>query len=187
MAALIFLAFLGAASWVIYTQQKKARSLSYQLKQEGIYLAGTENFSIKKSSPDYFYAQSQDELIKIEITKEPTKETSLEHIQKETALLKSFFEPQLPPYPEFLTQESSCADKYKPQEKESLYGKYFTMYAGERFGYGVCVDNLITYRASLGYFYCNNTKNFIKIQYFINKDLSPEKLDALNNSFKCTY
>jgi len=106
-------------------------------------------------------------------------------MQRELAMLKSIFEPQLPPYPEFLTKESGCAERYKPIEKESGYGKYFIMYAGERLGYGVCVDDLIKYKASLGYFYCKNSNKVFKVQYFINKEKGNDKISDLNNSFVC--
>lgn len=176
--------FITVLTSIVYTK-KINNGLSHQLKEAGIHIAGIEDFNVKEISNNRILAVNNDDVIKIETTQKTTEDFANKYIQKEITLIESFFEPQLPPYPEFLTQESSCEEKYRPLKQESRYGKYLIMYAGERFGYGVCVDNLIKYRATLGYFYCDNTNMLFKIEYFTNKDASIEKLINFNQSFVC--
>lgn len=160
-------------------------SFEYRLKKIGIELEGIDGFKVKEIAKNKMLAERGDEVIKIEIVDSEIKNTREDYIKRETMLLKSIFEPQLPPYPEFLTKESGCAERYKPTEKEVGDGIYFVLYAGERLGYGVCVDDLIKYRASLGYFYCENSNKTFKIQYFINKEEDDKKIIDLNDSFRC--
>ncbi|MGB2580459.1 MAG: hypothetical protein WBC83_02085 [Minisyncoccia bacterium] len=176
--------FIIVLVYIIYTK-KINQGLPHQLNKAGIHIAGIEDFKVVEISDNRILAVNNDDVIKIETTQKTTKNFANEYIQKEITLIESFFEPQLPPYPEFLTQESSCDEKYKPVTQKSRYGEHLIMYAGERFGYGVCVDNLIKYRATLGYFYCDNTNMLFKIEYFTNRDASIEKLTNFNNSFVC--
>lgn len=176
--------FITVLVYIIYAKNIN-QGLPHQLKKAGIHIAGIEDFKVKEISNNRILAVNNDDVIKIETTQKTTEDFASKYIQKEITLIESFFEPQLPPYPEFLTQESSCEEKYRPLKQESRYGKHLIMYAGERFGYGVCVDNLIKYRATLGYFYCDNTNMLFKIEYFTKKDASIEKLINFNNSFVC--
>lgn len=181
----ILVIFITVLTSVVYIKKINNR-LSQQLKKSGISFVGIENFNVTEISGNRILAvNNNDDVIKIETTQKTTGDQTDKYIQKEITLIESFFEPQLPPYPEFLTQESSCEEKYRPLKQESRYGKHLIMYAGERFGYGVCVDNLIKYRATLGYFYCDNTNSLFKIEYFTNKDESIEKLINFNQSFVC--
>ncbi|KKS59428.1 MAG: hypothetical protein UV24_C0001G0016 [Candidatus Nomurabacteria bacterium GW2011_GWA2_42_41] len=184
-ATTLVVIFIIVLVYIIYAQ-KINRGLPHQLNKAGIHITGIENFNAKEISDNRILAvNNNDDVIKIETIQKTTKDFANEYIQKEITLIESFFEPQLPPYPEFLTQESACDEKYKPVTQKSHYGEHLIMYAGERFGYGVCVDNLIKYRATLGYFYCDDTNMLFKMQYFTDKDASVEKLNNFNNSFVC--
>lgn len=140
---------------------------------------------MKEFSENKILAESGDEILKIEIVKDIGKSKAEEYVKNQSALLMGMFEPQLPPYPEFLTKQTGCNEKYKPQEKESQYGKYFTLYAGDRFGYGICVDDLIKYKASLGFFYCPEKNILFKTEYFIPLNEDFNKIINLNNSVIC--
>lgn len=180
----IFLVAAGAFLCTVYSNYLNHR-LTHELTRAGVSIAGIENFRIQDSSEEYIYATSNDEVIKIGITAEENKSSAVNYINNEVALFLGIFQPHLPPYPEFLTREASCPDNYKPSMKETPYGKSFTLYAGERFGYGVCVDDLIKYRASINYFYCPNLGKVFKIEYFINKADNVNKLINFTDSFAC--
>lgn len=160
-------------------------NLHRQLYSNGASLSGIDNFKISDASDDSVLAEYNGEIIKIKIIPKQSKEIADNYIQKEIALFQGIFEPHLPPYPEFLTKEASCAEKYKPIASESRYGKSFIVYAGDRLGYGVCVDDLIHYRASLSFFYCENSNKVFKVEYFIDKMSADKKLTDFNNSFVC--
>lgn len=173
-----------SAGIFLYVQNEKS-GFEYQLKKIGIALSGVGEFTVKEIAENKITAEKGGEIIKIEMVKNLNKEKVEEYINNQTALLIGIFEPQLPPYPEFLTKESGCAEKYKPKEYQSNYGKYFTLYAGDRLGYGVCVDDLIHYKASLGYFYCPIESTLFTIEYFVSDKEDFNKIINLNNSVTC--
>lgn len=159
--------------------------LSRQLYNNGASLSGIEKFKISDASYDSILAEHDGEIIKITFIPKQNKKIADNYIQKEIALFQGIFEPHLPPYPEFLTEEASCAEKYKPIASESRYGKSFIVYAGGRLGYGVCADDLIQYRATISFFYCKNSNKVFKVEYFIDKRVADKKLTDFNNSFVC--
>lgn len=183
MLALSMIA-ISAILCVLYVKNAN-HDLSRQLYKNGVNIIGVENFKISDASDDSILAERDGEIIKIKIIPEETKKLADNYINKEIALFQGIFEPHLPPYPEFLTKEASCAEKYKPIASESRYGKSFIVYAGDRLGYGVCADDLVKYRASLGYFYCENSNKAFKVEYFTDKGVSDKKLTDFNNSFVC--
>lgn len=181
---LISLIAISAILCVMYVENVN-HSLSRQLYNNGASLSGVEKFKISDASDDSVFAEYKGEIIKIKFFPKQSKKIADNYIDKEIALFQGVFEPHLPPYPEFLTREASCAEKYKPIVSSSNYGKSFIVYAGDRFGYGVCDDDLIKYRASLGYFYCENSNKVFKVEYFIDKGAADKKLTDFNSSFVC--
>lgn len=170
--------------FAIYSKNAN-KSILQLLNNNKISLVGVDNFKIKEISDNGFVAESAGEIIKIEIASAGDKITANDYINKEIALFQGIFEPHLPPYPEFLTKEASCAEKYKPIASEYRYGKSFILYAGSRLGYGICADDLVAYRATLNYFYCKNSNKVFKVEYFISKKEKDQKLIDFNNSFTC--
>lgn len=160
-------------------------NLFFYAKMNGFWLEDGMDFKITEKGENRIKAENGGEILKIRIFKDFEKEEFEKYAREQEALLKGIFEPQLPPYPEFLTKETGCDKKYKPIKKQNSYGDYKILYAGERFGYGVCVDDLIRYQASIGYFYCPEGKMAVQLEYFIPQDENRGKLINLNNSFKC--
>ncbi len=107
------------------------------------------------------------------------------YIAEQTALLLSMFESRLPPYPEFLTRESGCPEEFKPIERASHLGPYHLLYAGERFGYGVCTEDLALRRAAIGYFYCPDSQRLFSLEYFIPRDAEISTLVDIFASARC--
>ena len=178
--------FFAAIAFFFFTFSAEEHTLSNQLKKNGAALSEAEEFILEKDpTPERMLGKRGDSVIKIKITKGHTPESGRAYLKERAALLKSVFEPQLPPYPEFLTKEAGCADTYKPVEKQAAYGPYFLLYAGERFGYGVCADDLIQYKASFGIFYCEKSGNAFEIEYFAPKETDENIFTQLNDSFRC--
>lgn len=180
---LILVIILSISIFFILINQQK--NLNYQLKKYGIEITEARDFKITKNNDDNITANQEKKRMKIKIFRDFNKEKSERYIEEQMALLESLFEPQLPPYPEFLTKETGCNEKFKPIKKESQYGNYYLLYAGERFGYGICTEDLIKYKASIGFFYCSTKNILFKIEYFIPYNKNPDKLINLNESFKC--
>jgi hypothetical protein len=88
------------------------------------------------------------------------------------------------PYPGALSNRINCPDEFKPQEIKRASLNYYMLYANQRFNYGVCLWDLIEYKALLYPLYCPKNKQFIQIELFIPKleDMSiyREALERLN-------
>ena len=104
------------------------------------------------------------------------------YIREQSLMLLGVFDPRLPPYPEFMTRESGCPDKYKPVRKEGRLGPYYILYAGKRLTYGGCSEDLIEYRASIGFFYLPKEKRVVRLEYFIPTARAIDALIGLNDS-----
>lgn len=160
-------------------------NLFFFMKANGFWIENGLDFKIIEKEGDIAKAGREGEILKIRIFEDWDKGKFEKYRVEQEVLLKGIFEPQLPPYPEFLTKETGCDEKYKPVQKQNSFGNYKILYAGERFGYGICVDDLIKYRASIGYFYCPEKKMAVQLEYFVPQEGGEGKLINLNNSFKC--
>lgn len=183
----ILLLVLGALGgiFVFKNKDRDDGSLAYLLKKNGSEVSGGTDFNITQRFENNFQAENGEEVIKIKIFKDFSTKEAEEYIANQTVLLSGIFEPQLPPYPEFLTKQTGCDKKYKPIKENEKYGDSYLMYAGSRFGYGICNDDLIEYKASLGFYYCPESKTLFKLEYFIGEDEDFGKLQALSKSFNC--
>ena len=166
---------------------ENSTDLYYQLGKIGIVIDDVENFKIIDRKSNNIIAERDKEIIKIKVLSNFDKNKAGKYIREQVALLNGLFESQLPPYPEFLTKETGCDEKYKPISKKNRYGEYYLLYAGKRFGYGICVEDLIEYKASMGFFYCPEKNGLYKIEYFVPKNEDVKKLINLNESFNCKH
>ena len=160
-------------------------NLNYQLKKRGVEISAAQGFKITRRDTQSITANKEAEIIKIDFFENLSRDETEKYIAGQLALFNGLFEPQLPPYPEFLTKETGCDEKFKPIERNSHYGNYYLVYAGKRFGYGICTEDLIEYNASLGFFYCPQRDTLFKLEYFIPKDNDFNELIVLFESFVC--
>ena len=184
---LILLLTLGVLGGIFVFKNKDIddNSLAYLLHKNGANLEGIADFNVTQRFENNFKAENGGEMIKIKIFDDFGVKEAEEYAKSQSALLDGIFEPQLPPYPEFLTKQTGCDKKYRPIIESGTHGDIYLMYAGSRFGYGICSDDLIEYRASLGFYYCANSKKLFKLEYFIEKNGELGTLLALHESFEC--
>ncbi len=114
-----------------------------------------------------------DELV-IKIAKTATEDHQ-KFIKDRKFSLNSLFIPTTSPYPEVITNIIECADEFKPKSQILEKGEIFTLFAGERFNFGICVSDLVKYSAIYGIFDCG-TKGIIELWLFGEKeeDLLPK-------------
>lgn len=191
-AAVFFIIAVFAVLFVINGQNES--NLGYQLKKRGFLISGVEGFEVKSidsgdllSEGENITAESNDEILKIKILENFSKEKAEEYKKNQSALFEGIFNPQLPPYPEFLTNKTECAQEFLPIKKTANFGDYYLVYANERFGYGICAQDLVKYKAGFGMFYCENSKKLFKIQYFIDnvKIKNFKNIEDFFGTFQC--
>ncbi len=164
------------------------KNLEKTLAGLGLGANDIEGFVIKESVDGLYLAEKRSnetiEIIRIKATENIENNAAQKSINEQIKLMAGVFEAQLPPYPEYLTKEIGCAERFRPKRKETPIGFYNLMYAGKRLTYGVCVDDLAFYTAGQGFFYAPDKKRLLKIDYFIPKDMGREKIERFFNSLK---
>ncbi len=96
-------------------------------------------------------------------------------------LLESLFLPTTSPYPEVITNIIECPDEFKPKVKMVYNGTIYSLFAGERFNYGICAKDLVKYYSEYGIFDCG-TKGVFEIRLFSDDN---NKIESIMRSFKC--
>ena len=103
------------------------------------------------------------------------------YIEDKKFLLESLFLPTTSPYPEVITNIIECPDEFKPRVRETNNGVVYTLFAGERFNYGVCSHDLVKYHSGYGIFDCKD-KGIFEIRVFSDGN---NEIERIMNSFKC--
>ncbi len=160
----------------------KDAGLDRHLTRLGLRVSGIEGFMVKDSGEGHLVAERDHEVIRVKTVDGLDGPGAETYIKEQSAMLLGVFDPRLPPYPEFMTRASGCPDKYKPVSKDGPLGPYYLLYAGKRLTYGGCSEDLIEYRASIGFFYLPKEKRVIRLEYFIPKDREIDALISLNDS-----
>ncbi len=96
-------------------------------------------------------------------------------------LLNLLFMPTISPYPQEITQVIECPKEFKPKSEIIKDGEVFTLFAGERFNFGICSQDLVKYSAVYGIFDCGEKGVFEIWLYGKNEN----DLTALAKSFSC--
>ena len=103
------------------------------------------------------------------------------YIADKQFVLTSLFLPTTSPYPEVITNIIECPDEFKPKVKMVYNGTIYSLFAGERFNYGICAKDLIKYYSEYGIFDCG-TKGVFEISVFSTDD---KRIKRVIGSFKC--
>lgn len=109
-------------------------------------------------------------------------ENHAKYIDDKIYLLTALFEPTTSPYPEVITNEIDCPSEYKPIKSTFEGGVMFKLYAGERYGYGICVKDLVKYNSVYGLFDCKE-KGVFEIKIFSTGN--PDEIEKLIKTFSC--
>jgi len=168
-----------------FISQKWEENASRRLAQYGANIPKEEQFVITQSFDDYFIAKSKGRTLKVEIVEGYSEKQAEQYRDEQSMLLEGLYVPQLPPYPEFLMQENACGKKYHPVKRETRHGIFYTLFANDRLGYGVCTDDLIAYRAGLGLLYCPSGKTAIKVEVFTDLNTTQKDMEDFMALFTC--
>ncbi|OGW29872.1 MAG: hypothetical protein A2X56_05485 [Nitrospirae bacterium GWC2_57_13] len=111
------------------------------------------------------------ELLKIEVTRSVSAPAAERIVGREIAQVKGIFSNSFSPYPEDLSHEIECPRRLRPEYYSTkIDGErrhYLLTYGNDRFGIGVCSDDLIAYRYLMGWIHCRDRQELYKIRHFI--------------------
>lgn len=123
---------------------------------------------------------TKDDLV-VKITKTQISDHK-KYIQDRKFILQYLFLPTTSPYPEVITNVLECGEEFKPRLENVLNGVVYTLFAGERLNYGICVKDLVKYKSAYGIFDCQD-KGVFEVRVFDKMD--QEKTVAITKSFSC--
>lgn len=105
------------------------------------------------------------------------------YIEDKKFLLESLFLPTTSPYPGVITNIRECPEEFKPKVKDTENGTIYMLFAGARFNYGVCAQDLVEYSSIYGIFDCKE-KGIFEVRVF-SKTKTKEGLQPFIGSFSC--
>ena len=108
-------------------------------------------------------------------------EAPVKYIEDKKYLLDSLFLPTASPYPGVITNVIECPEEFKPKITAVENGTIYTLYAGERFNYGVCAQDLVAYHSAYGIFDCKD-KGIFEVRIFSKDESEPQEIVR---SFTC--
>ncbi len=160
----------------------------------GFTMSDLERFTITDSFGGYFSddpernlsAERNGDILRIKIISDETKVEAQRYSSGQSTLLESQYDERLPPYPEFLTNQTGCDERFLPQRRAHVRGMFYLVHADERFNYGLCAEELVRYRAGFGIFYCEPGEKIFQIEYFVQKDSPDGQVERFMDSFNCT-
>lgn len=141
-------------------------------------LVNTTTDKTRTYQTDTLEAKGGDMTIKIAKTE---TEDHQKFIHDRKFSLNSLFIPTTSPYPEVITNIIECDGEFKPKSQRLGKGEIFTLFAGERFNFGICTSDLVKYSAIYGIFDCGQ-KGIIEIWLFRK---GGENLQPLAKTFSC--
>lgn len=174
-------------------KNQEPRNLKDQLKLWRVTLTKAEKFKIenpKDINKDSYRitAKSGNDIIKIKRLTDFDNNDKKSFIKNELLSIDSLFEERVSPYPESITNEVICSDTYKPQKEEIHSTKYeatfYFIYAGERFNYGVCSEDLIVYESIYSLFDIKNKPEAYQLEIFTPKNNPESKKEELRDIIK---
>lgn len=104
------------------------------------------------------------------------------YINDKTFLLNALYEQTKSPYPEVITNTIDCPDEFKPVKINTGFGTVYSLFAGERYNFGVCTKDLVKYTALYGLFDCGN-KGVFEVKLFSSNGLPA--IQMIMESFRC--
>jgi len=113
---------------------------------------------------------NRDNIIKIKKTHRYSESLAQQYIADKIFVINSQYREVHSPYPGRLSNRIGCEDEFKPIKINNSPFDYYEIYSTDRFTYGACSWDLITYRSILYFVYCENTSAFYQIQLFLPLD-----------------
>ena len=194
LSLIVLLALIGGLySYRTLGVPKAESSDAETVNALGFAMSDLERFAIMDSFGGYFSddpernlsAEGGGDILRIKIITDATKIQAQKYTSGQSTLLESQYDERLPPYPEFLTNQTGCDERFLPQRRNHAQGMFYLVHADERFNYGLCAEELVRYGAGFGVFYCEPGKKIFQIEYFVGKDRPVSDVEKFMNSFKC--
>ncbi|MFH1423449.1 MAG: hypothetical protein ABIG29_00645 [Candidatus Nealsonbacteria bacterium] len=186
MKKILFILLFGAILFFvlyIFSFEKDGAARHLEKWGVGMNIEGflIENFSSEESggvSKEVLDARRGSAFVKITKIKTVSPQ---KYIEDKNFLLNSLFLPTTSPYPGVITNIIECPEEFRPKVKAVENGTVYALFAGDRFNYGVCAQDLVAYFSAYGIFDCPK-KGIFEIRIFSKEE---KDVGSIIGSFKC--
>ncbi len=182
---------------VILFYKGQPKTLYDQFKLWKTSMDNTKEFMITDVSKSSFTdkiiieisAQKFGENLKIRKIENMDKQDADTYIDEKRFETDSLFYTVPSPYPDVITQIIVCPDEFHPiineTEDKDRGLIFYILYAGERFNYGVCSEDLIRYKSILAFIYCKDKEELYQVELFTPVDEFNQTSIDMIESFRC--
>lgn len=178
---LISVALLLSTLFLIFHDSFQGQLLRFGIRMDVHDMKITDRYaeSSGRNNINWIVAKSVDKILFLGrvYTENPGK-----YIQDKTYLLLGLYDSSKSPYPEVITNTVDCPADLKPMKQDFGTDVVYKLFANERFGYGICAEDLITYNSFYGLFDCGK-KGVFEVKIFSHK--SAVEAERLMRSFRC--
>lgn len=112
------------------------------------------------------------------------------YLQEQSAMLESLFLDRQAPYPGQLSRSLQCPDALHPQEHvvdpDGPLRRLWGLHANDRLAYGVCSEDLVSYRAAQALFVCPAARIAGTFEVFMPRDVAPDAPIQIAQALRCT-
>ena len=141
-----------------------------------------------RSSTRYTLAAKERNL-KIEVMREVDKETADALLNDGIMGLEALYANALSPYPGDISNKVVADARFRPEFFRKTIGQttysYYLLFANERLGYGAVTTDTVKFKSLLGWLYCEQSKDFYKVKYFVPLETKAQQVEALFLSLAC--
>lgn len=115
--------------------------------------------------------------LRVRVTGGLDPETAATRIDEHVAVVFNQFGDRQAPYPGQLSHTLQCPEKFQPVLLPSLGAAVSAvgLYANDRLAYGGCSEDLLRYRATIGFFYEPTSEQMMQVEYFSALDGRPDR------------
>ncbi|MDP3901022.1 MAG: hypothetical protein Q8Q38_01665 [bacterium] len=167
-------------------KSQSPKGIEAELGASGVLLPSIGDFRVTKAearkvsdlSVTNVEAESNGTLLRLELTRGMDAKLAQLYLEEKRVGIESLFVTQPAHYPGIITREVDCPPQFQPEKGALGDMTYYVMYANDRFSYGVCVQDFVTYRSLMGLMYCEDQKMFLEAKLFSPADLF-DKTEAL--------
>ncbi len=173
------LVLLAAAGLRMFLKGPSRRgTLATPLALQGFQLV--ESWTTRDSVVEHF--ASRERHLKIEHLPVDA-ESAKSIIEEEVFAMEALYANALSPYPGDLSREIAIPEKFKPRFRErnrdGIRHAWFLLYASDRFGFGVSAEDVVKYKALVGFFYSPKEGLFYKVTYFAPPAEADEEMEKV--------
>jgi hypothetical protein len=135
--------------------------------------------------------KDNDDVLKVEVIYNMPEKDSQQYVNAGVAKLQGVYTDALVPYPGVASQQTGCDTKYQPvlkKIKTNTKISYFTGYLNDNLTFGTCIEDQITHKGILAFFYCPKSKQAYNLEIVASKaafEKDPNKYKNMVESINC--